>query len=52
MKKINGSQPKDETERIMTNPYLAKKLIQSRKDGEQGKGIKISIEELAKYFKI
>jgi hypothetical protein len=39
---------KDETERIMANPYLVDKLNQSRKDMEAGKGTKISIEDLWK----
>jgi len=39
---------KDETERIMANPYLSEKLDQGRKDMEAGKGISISIENLWK----
>ena len=36
---------KDETERIKANPYLAKKITQSRKDMKKGKGTKIAIED-------
>jgi hypothetical protein len=39
---------KDETERIMSNPYLTEKLQQSRKDMEDGKGTKIALEDLWK----
>ena len=39
---------KDETERIMANPYLVEKLNQGRKDAEAGKGTSISIEDLWK----
>ncbi len=39
---------KDETERIMANAYLSEKLNQSRKDMEEGKGTKISIDDLWK----
>jgi hypothetical protein len=44
----DNNKPKDETERIMTNPYLVKKLNQSRRDMEQGKGVKIATEDLWK----
>jgi len=37
---------KDETERIKANPYLVKKLNQSRRDMMKGKGIKIPLEDL------
>lgn len=42
------TQFQDETDRIMANPYLAEKLIQGRKDMEDGKGIKIPLEDLWK----
>jgi hypothetical protein len=38
----------DETERIMANSYLAKKITQGRKDMEAGKGTKIALEDLWK----
>lgn len=38
----------DETERIKTNPYLAEKLNQGRKDMEEGKGTNISVDDLWK----
>ena len=44
----DDSQFKDETERIMGNPYLVEKLTQSRKDMDEGKGIKIPLEDLWK----
>lgn len=39
-------QLKDETEHIMANAYLGKKLNQGRKDMEYGKGVKIFISEI------
>jgi len=44
----DASQFKDETERIMANPYLVEKLTQSRKDMEEGKGVKIPLADLWK----
>ena len=44
----DDAQFKDETERIMANPYLVEKLTQSRKDMDEGKGIKIPLEHLWK----
>ena len=38
----------DETERIMSNPYLVDKLTQSKKDMETGKGTKIALVDLWK----
>jgi hypothetical protein len=38
----------DETERIMSNQYLAEKLDQGRKDMEGGKGSKIALDDLWK----
>jgi hypothetical protein len=38
----------DETDLINANPYLVEKLTQSRKDMEDSKGTKISIEDLWK----
>jgi hypothetical protein len=35
----------DETDLIKANPYLFKKLIQSKKDMLKGKGTKIPIED-------
>jgi hypothetical protein len=48
MKKPSRKRHKDETERVNANPYLIKKLIQSRKDMEAGKGVKIEIKDLWK----
>ena len=42
------TQFQDETERIMANSYLSEKIIQGRKDMEDGKGIKIPLEDLWK----
>lgn len=42
------TQFQDETERIMANSYLVEKLEQGRKDMEEGKGIKIPLEDLWK----
>lgn len=39
---------KDDTERILANPYLTAKLNQSRKDMEAGKGTKISLQDIWK----
>ena len=44
----DDSQFHDETERIMANSYLVEKLTQSRKDMEEGKGIKIPLKDLWK----
>ncbi len=44
----DDSQFKDETERIMANSYLSDKLTQGRKDMEDGKGTKISLDDLWK----
>ena len=38
----------DETDRIMSNPYLVEKLNQGRMDMEAGKGTKIPLEDLWK----
>lgn len=38
----------DETERILSNPAMVKKLDQSRKDMLEGKGVKIEVEDLWK----
>ena len=35
----------DETERIMANSYLTKKITQGRKHMKQGKGTKIALED-------
>ena len=42
------TQFQDETERIMANSYLSEKIIQGRKDMEDGKGVKIPLEDLWK----
>jgi hypothetical protein len=39
------TQFQDETERVMTNTYLAEKIEQGRKDMEQGKGTKIALAD-------
>ena len=44
----DDSQYKDETERIMANSYLSDKITQGRKDMEEGKGVKIPLEDLWK----
>jgi hypothetical protein len=44
----DDSQFKDETERIMANPYLVEKLNQGLKDAESGKGKIFPIEDLWK----
>jgi hypothetical protein len=41
----DATQFQDETERIMANSYLAEKISQGRKDMENGKGIKIALED-------
>lgn len=46
--KGNNSQYPDETERLKANPYLVKKIKQSRKDMNEGKGIKMAMEDLWK----
>ncbi len=38
----------DETERIMANSYLSAKLDQGKKDVDEGKGTKITLEDLWK----
>jgi len=38
----------DETQRIVANPYLAEKIIQGRKDMEDGKGTQIPLDDLWK----
>jgi hypothetical protein len=45
---IDDTQFNDETERIQANPYLVEKLNQGIKDREDGKGTKISIDDLWK----
>ena len=44
----DDSQYRDETERIMANSYLSDKITQGRKDMEEGKGVKIPLEDLWK----
>jgi hypothetical protein len=36
----------DETERILSNPVMAKRLKESRKQINEGKGIKISLDDI------
>lgn len=44
----NNTPFEDETKRIMANPYLSEKLTQARKDMNEGKGTKISLDDLWK----
>ncbi|MGN6394631.1 MAG: hypothetical protein ACTHMI_03645 [Mucilaginibacter sp.] len=46
MKKLSRKRYKNETERVIGNPYLVKKLTQSQKDTGAGKGVKIEIDDL------
>jgi hypothetical protein len=39
------TQFQDETERVMANSYLTEKIEQGRRDMEQGKGTKITLED-------
>jgi len=48
MKNNKRDTPRNETERIEANLYLAKKLKQGRKDMQDGKGEKIVIQDLWK----
>jgi hypothetical protein len=48
MKNNKRDTHQNETKRIEANPYLAKKLKQGRKDMQDGKGAKISIQDLWK----
>ncbi len=38
----------DETERLMSNPELAKKVREGRKELREGKGVKMDIKDLWK----
>jgi hypothetical protein len=38
----------DETERILANPAMAKRLDESIKQIEEGKGVKVSLDEIWK----
>ena len=38
--------PLDETDLVNANPYLVEKLTRGRKDMENGKGTKVSIDDL------
>ena len=52
MEKSNGNnehQLNNETERIMANPYLIRKLARGRKDMKNDKGVKL---DLAKFFSL
>jgi hypothetical protein len=39
---------KDETERLMANPQLVKKLRDARKEIKAGKGVKMDVKDLWK----
>jgi regulator of RNase E activity RraB len=41
----DDSKFKDETERIMANPYLAEKISQGKTDMVAGKGTKVALED-------
>jgi hypothetical protein len=45
---IDDNNNHGDTEITNINPYLAEKLMQGRKDMEDGKGVKISIDDLWK----
>ena len=39
---------KDETERLMANPALVKKVREARKEIKEGKGVKVDVKDLWK----
>jgi len=52
VKKIKGilaaAKKVDETERIMANPAMVKRLNESRQQIKEGKGVKISLDDIWK----
>ena len=52
IKKIKGilksAKKADETERILSNPAMVKRLQESREQIRKGKGVKISLDEIWK----
>ena len=48
IKAILVTKKQDETERILANPELAKKIREARKEIKEGKGVKLDVKDLWK----
>ena len=45
---LTASKKTDETDRILSNPVMAKRLSESRRQIKEGKGIKVSLDDIWK----
>ena len=45
---LKSEKKMDETERILANPAMAKRLEESRQQIQEGKGVKISLDDIWK----